>query len=269
MTAPASDRGASRPSAAGRRAARGAGRTGLAARPSPVARVRRGVCAGPPGAMTAAVGASHRLPCAARPGVVRRNSLRSLRELRSNTAPQVRSTKRASRADPGAALLGAAEIAPRGPAHTPRLTRATGLGRAASPVRPAPRAARRPAADGRSNDVGGVRSVDGAIAPEPHDGIGKGAGRAPWARLVRSREAQQHRRRAQRASSIILAAIVRAELAQRAQRVSPRQPVLRASQGTPAKRGQAPGAPTAPGPRLCSRQRPESQNAPCALEPLT
>jgi hypothetical protein len=33
---------------------------------------------------------------------------------------------------------------------------------------------------------------------------------------VRSREAQPHRRRAQRASSIILAAIVRAELAQRA-----------------------------------------------------
>jgi len=34
--------------------------------------------------MTAAVGAAHRLPCAARPGVARRNSLRSLRELRSD-----------------------------------------------------------------------------------------------------------------------------------------------------------------------------------------
>ena len=39
----------------------------------------------------------------------------------------------------------------------------------------------------------------------------------------------------------------------RAQRVSPRQPVLRASQGTPAKRGQAPGAPAAHGPRVCPR----------------
>ena len=38
----------------------------------------------PIGAMTAAVGAAHRLPCAARPGVARRNSLRSLRELRSD-----------------------------------------------------------------------------------------------------------------------------------------------------------------------------------------
>jgi len=45
---------------------------------------------------------------------VRRNSLRSLRELRSDKAPQVRSTKRASRADPEAALLGAAEIAAAG-----------------------------------------------------------------------------------------------------------------------------------------------------------
>jgi len=52
---------------------------------------------------------------------VRRNSLRSLRELRSDRAPQVRSTKRASRADPGAALLGAAEGAPRipGAPHRP------------------------------------------------------------------------------------------------------------------------------------------------------
>jgi len=76
---------------------------------------------GPPGcALAAAVGASHRLPCAARPGVVRRNSLRSLRSLRSDTAPQVRCTKRASRADPGTALLGAADSAqPGGP--SPRI----------------------------------------------------------------------------------------------------------------------------------------------------
>jgi hypothetical protein len=64
--------------------------------------------------MTTAVGASHRLPSAARLGVVRRNSLRSLRELRSDKAPQVRSRIRASRADPEAALLGAADIAAAG-----------------------------------------------------------------------------------------------------------------------------------------------------------
>jgi len=80
----------------------------------------------------------------------------------------------------------------------------------------AARAAPRSAADCRSSGVGGARIDDGAVAHEHHDGVGKGAGRAPRARLVRSREAQQHRRRAQRASSIILAAIVRAELAQRA-----------------------------------------------------
>jgi len=73
------------------------------------------------GAPAAPVGASHRLPSAARHGVVRRNSLRSLRELRSDRAPQVRSTMRASRADPDAALLGAAEGAPRipGTPHRP------------------------------------------------------------------------------------------------------------------------------------------------------
>ncbi len=89
----------------------------------------------PNGPVAAAVGASHRLPCAARPGVVRRNSLRSLRELRSDRAPQVRSTKRASRADPEAALLGAAEIAPTGPARAPPLARAPRRRRAAQPVR--------------------------------------------------------------------------------------------------------------------------------------
>ena len=177
-------------------------------------------------------------------------------------SPRVGNTKRAARADPEAALLGAAEIALVGcprrrcPAGPPERR---GCARRAQPD----------AAGRRSGCVSGVRIEDEGFPREHRNGIGKGAGRAPRARLVRSREVQQHRRRAQRASSIILAAIVRAELAQRAQRVSPRQPVLRASQGTPAKRGQAPGAPAAPGPRLCSRQRPESQNASCALEPLT
>ena len=106
----------------------------------------------------------------------------------------------------------------------------------------------------RDGGVDGVCSEDGDVRRMNHRSDCKGAGRPPRVRLVRSREAQRHRRRAQRASSIILAATVRAELAQRAQRVSPRQPVLRASQGTPAKRGQAPGAPAAAGLRLCARQ---------------
>jgi len=55
-------------------------------------------------------------PCAARLGVARRNSLRELRSLRSNKSPRVRGTKRATRADPEAALLGAAEVAPPGEA---------------------------------------------------------------------------------------------------------------------------------------------------------
>jgi hypothetical protein len=48
-------------------------------------------------AMATAVGASHRLPCAAHPGVARRNSLRSLRELRSDSRreSEVRSALRA------------------------------------------------------------------------------------------------------------------------------------------------------------------------------
>jgi len=165
-------------------------------------------------------------------------------------SPRVRSTMRASRADPEAALLGAAEVAPIARPH------ATRWARPAHRIGPRRRArpALRPAADCCPSEVC-VRNENGALADEHHDGAGKGAGRAPRARLVRSREAQQHRRRAQRAPSVILAAIVRAELAQRAQRVSPRQPVLRASQGTPAKRGQAPGAPAAHGPRLCPRPR--------------
>jgi len=227
-------------------AVRDAGRAALAAH-----RGRLGACGRAVGEMTPAVGASHRLPCAARLGVVRRNSLRSLRELRSDRAPQVRSTKRASRADPEAALLGAADTSPTARPHASRRPRC-----AARAARPASRTA----ADCRSGSLGGVRIEAGAASRERRNGACKGAdqgaGRAPRARLVRSREAQRHRRRAQRASSIILAAIVRAELAQRAQRVSPRQPVRRASQGTPAKRGQAPGAPAAPGPRpgprLCS-----------------
>ena len=74
------------------------------------------------------------------------------------------------------------------------------------------------------------------------DDAGKGAGRPRVARLVRSREAQRQRRRAQRAPSITLAAIVRAQLAP-ASVASFAAPAGAASQGTPAQRGQAPKRP--------------------------
>ena len=67
----------------------------------------------PPGAHAVAVGAARRLHCDARAGVAPQNSLRSLRSLRS-TAAASQTTKRAARADPGAALLVATEIAPAG-----------------------------------------------------------------------------------------------------------------------------------------------------------
>jgi len=156
---PAHDRGASRQSAAGRALAR------------PAAMRRSGLRSGravPDAALAAAVGASHRLPCAARLGVVRRNSLRSLRELRSDRAPQVRSTMRASRADPEAALLGAADSAASGtarPLRSPERRMAAGRARA------------RPAADCRSGNVGAIRSADGVVARKRRKASCKGVGR--------------------------------------------------------------------------------------------
>ncbi|HLS55796.1 MAG TPA: hypothetical protein VK052_06945 [Zeimonas sp.] len=105
-------------------------------------------------------------------GDVRRNSLRSLRELRSNKAPQVRSTKRASRADPEAALLGAADTAARaGP----------------DAVGPQPACA------------GPVRKLRCPVR-EHHDASGKGAGRQPRARLCAAEKRSRAGPRAKRAS---------------------------------------------------------------------
>jgi hypothetical protein len=163
-------------------------------------------------------------------------------------SPRVRSTKRASRADPEAALLGAANIAPR---H----------------ARPAHCAAPRPAAECRSCNVDGVRTEDGAVALEHDDGDCEGAGQGrgrgsgqrpaclPRARLVRSREAQE--RRPARAARFVL--LTRGDCPSGARAASVASfaagPALRASQGTPAKRGQAPGAPEA--------DRPVSGPSPC------
>jgi len=177
-------------------------------------------------------------------------------------SPRVRCTKRASRADPEAALLGAADIAPR---H----------------ARPAHCAVPWPAAECRSCNVDGARTEDGAVALEHDDGdcegAGKGWGRGsgqrpaslPRARLVRSREAQERRparvaRFVHHSRGDCLSGARAASVASFAA-----GPALRASQGTPAKRGQAPGAPEAdwpvsgpsPCPTLCLRLRTRKPSA--------
>jgi len=126
-------RGAARQSAA-------AGPRALALAPRPAGVPRQNAMPG--GAPAAAVGAARRLPCAARLGVARRNSLRALRALRSDSTPRVRGTKRASRADPETALLGAAEVAPSGMAFcrgapAGRGANASALGPAAADCRSA------------------------------------------------------------------------------------------------------------------------------------
>ena len=72
--------------------------------PAKVVRSRQAV---PVVGATEAVGAGRRLPCDARSGLAPRNSLRSLRSLRSNKRGESDLTKRAARADPSPALLGA------------------------------------------------------------------------------------------------------------------------------------------------------------------
>jgi len=197
--------------------------------------------------MTTAVGAAHRLPSAAHLRVARRNSLRSLRELRSDNRREsdVRSALRAPtprlrcsapptspRRDPVCPARGLPAPEPDLPPKTAHATSMV-LGAHTGPL---------PTNVARLPTV--FTSATTVSANRGRRAHGRGRCR-PGARLVRSREAQPHRRCAQRASSIILAAIVRAQRAKRAERVSPRQPVRGASQGTPAKRGQAPGAPLA------------------------
>ncbi len=76
---------------------------------------------------------------------------------------------------------------------------------------------------------------------------------------VRSREAQQHRRRAQRASSIILAATCLSG-ARAASAASFAAPAGAASiAGHPREAGASTGTRTAAGPRLCSRRHPEQR----------
>ena len=205
------------------------------------------------GAMTTAVGASHRLPCAARLGVARRNSLRSLRELRSDNRRE--NDERSALRAPTPRLRCSA------PPRSPRLG-------GTQPAR-RQRAGLRLAAASRSGCVDGVRGEDGAVARERHRSAGKGAGRLRLARLVRRREAQECRP----AREARFVPLTRGDCPSGARDASVASfaagPALRASQGTPAKRGQAPGAPTAGGPRLCQCGHPALQNAQRALEPMT
>jgi len=191
--------------------------------------------------MAAPVGAAHRLPCAARLGVARRNSLRELCSLRSDSRRESEDEARFARR-------------PRGCAAQRRRHR-PGSPHVAAPRRIAPRPTpARPAAACREGNVGGVRSEDGDVRRVNHDTESKGAGRPPPARRVRSREAQQCR--PARAARFVPLTRRDCPSAARAASVASfaAGPAPRASQGTPAQRGQAPGAPAAGGLRLCPHQ---------------
>jgi len=156
----------------------------------------------PPRAHAAAVGPSVRLHCGARAGVVPHNSLRAARCAQTDAASM--RTKRAARADPGAALLAAAEIAPagcrlsrgRGRAcfrpNTPSAATKTGLGRSrcaceaprsAGPMasaRSAPRALTSSRLFERSE-----RSSRSELATRPWDRAPQGSRRQPTASAKR------------------------------------------------------------------------------------
>jgi hypothetical protein len=169
-------------------------------------------------------------------------------------SPRGRAAKLASRAAPAALeQIAASQIlrsALRAP--TPRLRCSapqTSLRLADAAFGPNPR----PAHDCRSGNVDGVRAT---TLPAKGRAVRRGCAlcaaekRSGTGGARSARRPSFSRRWSERSSR------------QRAQRVSPRQPVPRASQGTPAKRGQAPGAPAAHDsrlcPRLCRRHRPRS-----------
>jgi len=108
-------------------------------------------------AMTAAVGAAHRLPCAARLGFARRNSLRSLRELRSDNRREC-DERSALRAPTPRLRCSAPPESPPTAAPAPAQGRAPSP-RPASPRRSANRAGVRPASAG----VGACVAASGVI----------------------------------------------------------------------------------------------------------
>ena len=175
--------------------------------------------------MAAAVGATHRLPGAARLGVARRNSLRSLRELRSDSRRESDNEARCARR-------------PRGCAARRRRHHLAAPGRAClGPTGPALAPARRRLPLGQGRRCSDEDPVD---RRERDNVAGKGEGRSLPARLVRSREAQQCRpARAARVVLLTRGDCPSAAGAARAASFAAR-PALRASQGTPAQRGPAP-----------------------------
>src|SRR5690606_553363 len=80
---------------------------------------------------------------------------------------------------------------------------------------------------------------------------GKGVGRVPRARLCAGEKRSSAGARAKRASTSYSPRLSERSARKRAQRITRRQPALRASQGTPAKRGLRTRAPAARGPLLC------------------
>jgi len=198
------------------------------------------------GEMTATVGASHRLPSAARLGVARRNSLRSLCELRSDTRREsdVRSALRAP---------------------TPRLRCSAPP---TSPQRPAPTGhPPRPAAACRSGGVTGVWNAGGGVGPKHHDAASKGAGRPSPACLCAAEKRSSAGPRAQRASLSDSPRL--SERSSRSERSEFRGGAGAASiAGHPREAGASTGAPAAGGPRLCPR-KPLARPAPQVAQRTT
>jgi hypothetical protein len=171
----------------------------------------------PPGAHAGAVGAARRLHCDARSAVAPQNSLRSLRSLRSdNCGESVHEARCARRLRPCAFGYGSHALRAYDPSPQLRCRRPTN----------------------RPHRVPPAASSTTVFLDERNHRVRKGAGGWPAARLLRSREAQGLRPRAQRASSSDSS-----QLFERSERSSRSEfcdgPQDRASQGTLAQRGQA------------------------------
>ena len=175
--------------------------------------------------MAAAVGAAHRLPCAAHPGVARRNSLRSLRELRSDNRRESEA-RSALRAPTPRLRCSAPQTSPRAAPCLAAAGAPPGLG--PGPLRPAAQAA--------------------SMVIEPKTATLA----ANTATLPATARAARRRRACAQPRSAAVPAGARSALRLLTRRDCPSaaraasvasfaaRPALRASQGTPAQRGPAP-----------------------------
>jgi len=167
----------------------------------------------------------------------------------ARTVAASQTTMRAARADPDAALRGAADSA----APRPACAAAARSGRPARPARSARSAWLRPAGARSENSAFGAREADGDGALERRNAAGKGAGRPLPACLCAAEKRSSAGRRAQRASSSDSPRL--SERSSRSERSEFRGAAATASiAGHPRAAGASTGTPAAGGPRLCPRQ---------------